>query len=190
MNQHKYLFLTKNAVRVISCSTFSSLRSGLKTHIIIIIIERLGALYQSDIISHLNCTYVYKCFNFPPQIVSKVRSVFQCWPLFQNESLVLVLRFKPVQLRNQQLRWTVSRLFRHVESQSLASLRPALQVGPYGPQRDVWVQMFLQHDFFSSSSLSALELFRVTAFMDPRTTSLLLTFLWISVWQKWYIFNI
>lgn len=46
---------------------------------------------------------------------------------------------------------------------------------PEGP----WDQMFLQQGF--CSSVSALGPFRDTALMEPRTTSLLLTFFWISV---------
>lgn len=43
-------------------------------------------------------------------------------------------------------------------------------------------QMFLQHGFFSSCASAAGDLGwdSVTAFIDPRVTSLLLTFLWIS----------
>lgn len=45
-------------------------------------------------------------------------------------------------------------------------------------------QMFLQQGLLSSV-VSALVLFRDTALMEPRTTSLLLTFLWISEAKKW-----
>lgn len=53
---------------------------------------------------------------------------------------------------------------------------PALK--PPRPPEGRCDQMFLQQGFFSV--FSARELFRDTALMEPRTTSLLLTFLWIS----------
>lgn len=50
---------------------------------------------------------------------------------------------------------------------------------PWAP-RGSCGQMFLQQGF-CSSVFSVLELFKDTALMEPRITSLLLTFLWISV---------
>lgn len=47
-------------------------------------------------------------------------------------------------------------------------------------------QMFLQQGFFSSV-FSVWELFKDTALIEPRTTSLLLTFLWISEARNWHI---
>lgn len=59
---------------------------------------------------------------------------------------------------------------------------------PWAP-RGPCGQMFLQQGF-CSSVFSVLELFKDTALMEPRITSLLLTFLWISVAERWHILYI
>lgn len=60
--------------------------------------------------------------------------------------------------------------------------------GPsWRPSIRIFHQMFLQHAFFSSCASAAGDLGwdSVTALIDPRVTSLLLTFLWISEKNRW-----